>query len=169
MIWRTSAAFGVLSPMLSHSLGCVGPVRGGLCHGLLWTPSSCLAHKHTVEQQGHEHCLMLSAGADSVGWGSLAAGSFPDCLPWPWQAPAALFPLPQVELCRQLLAHGAQRQEGSHDLGQEEGQEQAVHCQLQRQAQDLAVRQQEEQEWELDQEGEQEEPGQFRHLQEQSW
>lgn len=42
-----------------------------------------------------------------------------------------------------------------------------MHGCLQRQAQDPAVRQQEEQEGELDQEGEEEEPGQLGHLWEQ--
>lgn len=78
-----------------------------------------------------------------------------------------LLELPQVELCRQLPGHGPQRQERGCDLGEEEGQEQAVHGRLQRQADDVAVRQQEEQEGELDQEGEEEEPGQLGHLWEQ--
>lgn len=85
----------------------------------------------------------------------------------PAPASPALLELPQLELRRQLPGHGPQRQERGCDLGEEEGQEQAVHGCLQRQAHDVAVRQQEEQEGELDQEGEEEEPGQLGHLWEQ--
>lgn len=90
------------------------------------------------------------------------------CAPRLQLAPPTLLELPQVELCRQLLGHGPQCQEGSHDLKEEEGQEQTVHEQLQRQVDDLAVCQQEEQKGQLDQEGEEQEPSQLRHLQDQN-
>lgn len=90
------------------------------------------------------------------------------CAPPFWLVLPTLLELPQVELCHQLLGHGPQRQEGSHDLDEEEGQEQAVHGHLQWQVDDLAIHQQEEQEGQLDQEGEEQEPSQLGHLQEQN-
>jgi len=111
---------------------------------------------------------MLPARTGRVAWRGPAASPLlsclPHCAPRPRPSPATLPELPQVELCCQLLGHGLQCEEGSHDLSEEEGQEKAVHGHLQRQVDDVAVRQQEEQDGELDQEGEEEERGQLGHL-----
>lgn len=99
---------------------------------------------------GIQCCLMLLG---SVGWVVSC------CV-----TPAAHLELPQVELSCQLPAHHPQRQEGGHHLTDEEGQEKAVHGQLQRQADGEVVREQEQQERQLDQEGEEKKASKLRHL-----
>ncbi|KAG5840404.1 hypothetical protein ANANG_G00188460, partial [Anguilla anguilla] len=72
--------------------------------------------------------------------------------------------LAEVELEGQLAAHGPQGQEGRQQLGEDEGEVDGVDGPLQRQDEDALVRQEEQQDGQLEQEAEQPEPGQLWNL-----
>ena len=74
--------------------------------------------------------------------------------------------LPQVEHDGELVRHGAQRQERTQDLRQQEGEVDGVHRPLQRQDDDVLVRHEEQQDGQLEHEGEKPERCQLWNLEE---